>query len=415
MDKLFILLLVFTGCFSSPTYKNEKPLSIDPASENENVSATNPKKMVLSNEGQEIIHLKAGPQPGIDVSGKSNITYLADNGLVIFTSQIKLGNTLHIKFDGASGFKYTGSDYSVFNSGLGNNQGDTIRNFDFGNKASTVFDAMTKIFVAPNVWLTFDGRPETTVFWGLTVDHFTLSGKTSLFQGPFEANPTYHMVSAGITFTNGTIVNDGSGDNQKIRGNSVYGLRVNHLKITGQTLQGGGDYGIIYIFGSGVIENVFRDGGWGYLERIVLVQLDKIPFDQTCGMYHCTDINSTRYGTVDIRMEKSQLNSHAKVPLKGCDFYFLDNVSGDKKDDGYYVTNAIVLGSLQDELDKSWTVHVKGNIAFNAMVSQRSNSSSLLKNNSGGKAVLDSSGNIDVAPGKSLPQGLIDANYRLIK
>ena len=146
-----------------------------------------------------------------------------------------------------------------------------------------------------------------------------------------------------------------------------------------------------------------------------MVQLDNIPFDQTSGMYNCIDINSTRYGTVDIRMEKDQLNSRAKIPLKGCDFYYLNNVSGNKKDDGYYVTNAMILGSLKDENDKTWTVHVKSNIAFNAMVSSRSNSSSLLKNNSGGNAVLDSSGNVDVAPGKSLPDGLIDANYRRIK
>ena len=122
-------------------------------------------RMRLSTAGQKIIHLPAGPQPGVDASGKSNITYFADQGLVIFTSQIKLGKTLHIKFDGPSGFKFTGNDFSVFGTGNGNNVGDTIRNFDFGNTANTVFDAMTKIYVAKDRMLTYDGTPKTSVFW----------------------------------------------------------------------------------------------------------------------------------------------------------------------------------------------------------------------------------------------------------
>jgi hypothetical protein len=415
MDKLFVILFVFAGCYSSSTTNTNEPVKKNFAFQEDSTQAPEPVKLVLTQKGQKIIHLNAGAQPGVDANGKSNITYLADSGVVIFTSQIKLGNTRNIKFDGQSGFKYAGNDYSVFNSGMGNNCGDTIRNFDFGNTASTVFDAMTKIFVAPDKWLTFNGKPETTVFWGLTVDHFKLSGRTSLFQGPFEANPTYHMVSAGITFTNGEIINDGTGDNQKIRGYSFYGLKVDHLKITGPTISGNGDYGIVYIFGTGVVKNVFRNGGWGYLERIVLVKMDKIPFDQTCGMYNCTDINSTRYGTVDIRMEKDQMNTQASIPLKGCDFYYQNNVSGNKKDDGYYVTNAVVLGPLKDEQNKLWTVHIKDNVAFNAMVSAQSNASSLVKNNSSDNAIIDSSGNIDVAPGKSLPAGILDASYRPIK
>ncbi len=73
--------------------------------------------LTLSTLGQKIIHLRAGTQPGIDASGKSNITYLADQGLVIFTSQIKLGKTRNIKFDGPGGFKFTGKDFSVFGFG----------------------------------------------------------------------------------------------------------------------------------------------------------------------------------------------------------------------------------------------------------------------------------------------------------
>jgi hypothetical protein len=371
--------------------------------------------MRLSTAGQKIIHLPPGPQPGVDASGKSNITYFADHGLVIFTSQIKLGNTLNIKFDGPSGFKFTGKDYSVFGTGGGNNVGDTIRNFDFGNTANTVFDAITKIYEAKDRMLTYDGTPKTSVFWALTVDSFQVSGKTCLYQGPWEPNSTYHMVTVGPTFSHGKFLNDGSGDNLKIRGNSIYGLQVSDWMVTGPTTVRGGDYGIIFIVGSGSVRNIYRDGGWGYLERIVVVQLGGIPFDQTCSLSNCIDVNSTQYGTVDVRIEPGWLNSKAAITLGGADFYFSHNISGNKTDYGYYVTNAVVLGSMKDDLGKIWTLHLFNNFAFNAMPSAMSNASSLLKNNSNGLTSLDSANNLDLPPGVPIPAGFLDKNFMPVR
>lgn len=367
--------------------------------------------MKLATSGQKIIYLPAGPQPGVDASGKSNITYYADQGLVIFTSQIKLGNTLHIKFDGPSGFKFTGKDYSVFGTGNGNNIGDTIRNFDFGNSANTVFDAITKIYEEKDRMLTYDGTPKTAVFWGLTVDSFRVAGKTSLYQGPWEANNTYHMVTVGPTFSHGTFLNDGSGENQKIRGNSIYALKVSDWMVVGPTKAHGGDYGIIFIVGSGSVRNIYRDGGWGYLERIVVVQLGGIPFDQTCILSNCIDVNSTQYGTVDVRIEPDWLNGNAAITLDGADFYYSHNISGNKTDYGDYVTNAVVLGSMKDDNGKIWTVHLFNNFAFNAMPSAMSNASSLVKNNSNGLVKLDSANNMDLPPGVQIPAGLLDEHF----
>jgi hypothetical protein len=407
MKCIIIFLLFVFGCHQRSA-KNPNEVvdgSIKKSRENKSVS------MRLSTVGQKIIHLPAGPQPGVDASGKSNITYYADHGLVIFTSQIKLGNTLHIKFDGPSGFKFTGKDYSVFGTGIGNNVGDTIRNFDFGNTAKTVFDAITKIYEAKDRMLTYDGTPKTAVFWALTVDSFQVSGKTCLYQGPWEPNSTYHMVTIGSTFSHGKFLNDGSGDNLKIRGNSIYGLQVSDWKVTGPTTALGGDYGIIFIVGSGSVRNIYRDGGWGYLERIVVVQLGGIPFDQTSSLSNCIDVNSTQYGTVDVRIEPGWLNSKAAISLSGADFYFSHNISGNKRDYGDYVTNAVVLGSMKDDLGKIWTLHLFNNFAFNAMPSAMSNASSLLKNNSNGLTNLDSANNLDLPPGIPIPAGFLDKNF----
>ena len=407
MKFIIFLLLFVSGCHQLSTKRSvEVEDSVFKKSQQHNQAP-----LVLTTSGQKIIHLPPGPQPGVNASGKSNITYIADRGLVIFTSQVKLGNTLHIKFDGPSGFKYTGKDFSVFGSGNGNNIGDTIRNFDFGNTAETVFDAITKIYDKKGSMLTYDGTPGSAVFWGLTVDSFQVTGKTSLYQGPWEANNTYHMVTVGPRFSHGKFINDGSGDNQKLRGNSIYGLQVSDWVVKGPTLSGGGDYGIIFIVGSGTVRNIYRDGGWGYLERIVVMQLGGIPFDQTCSLSNCVDVNSTHYGTADVRIEPSWLNTKAAIGLSGADFSFTHNISGNKTDNGDYVTSAVVLGSMRDEEGKIWTMHLRQNIAFNAMPSAMSNASSLLKNNSYGLVILDSAGNLDLPPGIPIPAGLLDKKY----
>jgi hypothetical protein len=407
MKCIILLLLFIAGCHQQSAKRSNEVVDTPVNKPRENKSVG----MRLSTAGQKIVHLPAGPQPGVDASGKSNITYFADHGLVIFTSQIKLGNTFHIKFDGPSGFKFTGKDYSVFGTGSGNNVGDTIRNFDFGNTAITVFDAITKIYEAKDRMLTYDGTPKTSVFWALTVDSFQVSGKTCLYQGPWEPNSTYHMVTVGPTFSHGKFLNDGSGDNLKIRGNSIYGLQVSDWKVTGPTTVRGGDYGIIFIVGSGSVRNIYRDGGWGYLERIVVVQLGGIPFDQTCSLSNCIDVNSTQYGTVDVRIEPGWLNSKAAITLGGADFYFSHNISGNKTDYGDYVTNAVVMGSMKDDLGKIWTLHLFNNFAFNAMPSAMSNASSLLKNNANGLMNLDSANNLDLPPGVPIPAGFLDKNF----
>jgi hypothetical protein len=412
MKSTFFFLLFISGCHQQTAKKSNDDIKI---SVNHKRDSNWSKGMVLSIIGQKIIHLPAGLQPGIVATGKSNITYFADHGLVIFTSPIKLGNTLHIKFDGPSGFKFIGKDYSVFKTGDGNNVGDTIRNFDFGNTANTAFDAITKIYDSKGNMLTYDGTPKTSVFWGLTVDSFQISGKTCLYQGPWEANNTYHMVTIGPTFLHGKFLNDGTGDNQKIRGNSIYGLQVRDWKVIGPTTSNGGDYGIITIVGSGKVENIYRDGGWGYLERIVIVQLNGIPFDQTCSLSNCIDVNSTQYGTLDVRIEPEWLKMTGKIALNGADFYFSNNISGNKTDFGGYVTNAVVAGNMKDDHGKIWTLHLFNNLAFNAMPSAMSNASSLIKNNSNGLMILDSANNMDLPPGVPIPSGLLDKNFIPVK
>lgn len=359
------------------------------------------------------IKLKAGPQAAPDVTGLSDITYIPDGGVVTFTTPIKIGKSQRVTFDGRSTgsygtqyqFVYAGGGNSVFVSGDGGIVDFTVRGFDFGNSANTVFDGLTKCMPGGK-WLTYNGTPDSCLFSNLVVDTFKVSGKTDIYQGPWEANLTYHAIMAGCTLTNGVVVLDPTTTDSKFRGMSIYGLHVDGMTISGTTAMGNTDYGIFFINGTVSLKNIHRTGGYGYLLRLVVLKLAALTIDQTCEIRNCIDTNSTRYGTVDCRTDTAQMNSKAApYPIVGADFTFMNNDSGDKTDGGYYVTNAVVAGQMNDETGKVFKITIGNSIAWNAANNSGSNGSSLLKNNSNGVVTLDMSNNIDLPPGVPLPAG----------
>lgn len=347
-----------------------------------------------------IVKLNAGSYPGFQPV--SNTIYVPVGGQVTITSQMQMGNLANVTFDGSvvAGIKY-GFKFSttgtVFSPGNGNNQNITFKNCDFGTTATTIFDGN------PNPRLVYNGTPETMVYYNLKVDTFTFGGRSRFYQGTFDDVTTYHCVNVGMELNNAAVVNDSTGENIKVKGFSLYGLRINNWRITGPTINSN-DCGIFWIDGGNVqINNVYRNGGWGYLARIWMVQLGGLSIDQTSSIANCVDVNSTHYGTADVRLQPSYLDSTAKISRTGSDFYFLHNTCGDKRDDGSYVTDAIVAGDFKNEGGRIYTLHVKDNIAFNAMASGMANNSSLLKQN--GITMNDFSNNIDLPPGVPLPAG----------
>ncbi len=364
-----------------------------------------------------VIKLHPGPQTPPFITGTSNIKYVPDGGQVIFTSTLKFGNTSNIQFDGSGvpgvkyGFAYTGTGY-VVDPGQGNNQYDTFKNWDFGNTATAVFNG------DPNDWqlgrIVYDGTPAKTVFWGLMVDTFHVSGKTAFYSGTYPGTTTYTNLNVGFTANNGVIDNNTTGSILEVSGPSIYGFHFENWVISGIG-NDTKDVGILYVTGSGQVVNFYRAGGYGYVERIIIAQLDGIPFDQKTELRNTVDVNTVLYGTVDVRIQPDQLKSTGKYPIRGGDFYYSNNTSGNKTDrNNGYVTNAIVLGTMSDETGKKFKIHVDSSFAFNAYksASGSDNGSSLLKLNTGGVTpLIDSINNIDLPPGKPIPQGLLDPLY----
>jgi len=350
-----------------------------------------------------IVHVTGGTYSGINVSGKSNTTYIAD-GPVTYTSTIFFGNTINVKFDGTTnGFTYSGGATTAFDPGAGNNLYDTLLNWNFAAATTTMF------LGDPSPRLFYSGLPRSTVWWGLTLDGFH-SYATRIFSGTFQYCPSKLNVSAGLTFRNGDITNDPSHSATKINAHSVYGVKVNHLRVRGMSIAEG-DEGMLYISGNSWIEDVYRDSSRGYIERIIIAKLQGLPFDQTPGIRNVRDIASQKYGTVDVRLQNDQLADTGTYKITGGNFYFRRNTSGNKLDDNY-VSNAVVLGGMQELNAVKDTCFIDSSLAFNAYTgSGQAGGSSLIKNNSGGNAILITTNNSDRTPGVALPAGLLDANW----
>jgi hypothetical protein len=381
MKKILIFLLCLASC-SSPVPDRFQATVVNPIT---------------------VIHLK-GTMPGWNLTGKSGIDYVMDSG-VNLTSPIYFGNTSNITFEGPGWMKYSGTG-TMFNTNGGNNVNIRISNID-GGTASNIFD------VSGN-YITYTGTPQTCAYFNLSVDSFRLSPNTMLYSGTWEAPTTYHNVSIGIFFNHGVCLNNGTNSNVKIFGQSIYSLILQNTSITGGNTSNVHDEGIVFIQGNAKILNCYRNGGRLYVERIIQVEIGGDPFDQRSQIINTVDVNSTNYGTVDVRIDTSLLRSNAAIPLTAkLGFDFINNTSGNKKDlYGTYVTSAVVMGNMIDDLGKKDSVQIRKNLAYNANVTNGTNGSSLVKNNAQpGTYIMDSSNNIDILPGVACPVGWLDSNY----
>ncbi len=125
--------------------------------------------------------------------------------------------------------------------------------------------------------------------------------------------------------------------------------------------------------------------------------------------YNIVDVNSTHYGTFDLRIDASQLNLGGAIPLVGNDIHIYNVTSGNKKGDAY-LAPVLVLGSMSDGVD-AHHVELKNCLAFNNGTDFKNGSgSSLFKNNSQiinnkPSAIVDMSNNVDIVG--ALPDGYL--------
>jgi hypothetical protein len=173
-----------------------------------------------------------------------------------------------------------------------------------------------------------------------------------------------------------------------------------------------GDNGVVYINGNAQLDNIYRRGKqYGYIYRSVGAKLGSDP-DQDVKVTNCVDSETVCYGTLDHKIDPATLLSSGAIPITACDAYFINNTSANKIDiNNGYVTNAVVCGQTIDDLGKIFSVLITNSLAFGAWVSSMNNNSSLIKDNSSGKAKIVFTNNKDIPPGQPVPPGLVDADY----
>ena len=117
-----------------------------------------------------------------------------------------------------------------------------------------------------------------------------------------------------------------------------------------------GDVGIFYISGSGTFHHIYRNGGRGYIARLWNIFL-KSQGQGASYFYDNVDLNSTVYGTIDVRIEPQYFTQY----LTGGDMYVYNNTSGNKGDNINYWSSLAVVG----QYDPPYVIHVRNNIGFN--------------------------------------------------
>lgn len=355
-----------------------------------------------------------GTYSGGTFSNLHDITIVPEDKAVTFTGPIIIGHDNKVTFDGLSpdkpvnpnidpgseskslyGFTFSGFDGTAFVPS-GNNQNVTIQGALFSNIKCVIEGAAPTENGKP---LTYNGHPDTALFYKLTLDTIKITGKTALYNGTWDPPASYHNVNIGMTLRNGIYVNDGTQVNNKFFGNSIYKMLVENWRITGPTINKF-DCGIFVVYGNATLRNIYRNGGWGYLLRIWNVGLGE-PGESY--VYNCIDVNSTHYGTIDCRVDPANLAPHGSIPVLGGNMHIYNVTSGDKGDVTHdYITNLLVLGEMTDG-KKVFNVEIKNCIAFNAFPGK--NGSLIQYNCDQKKSTVDvtQSNNIDITG--PLPDG----------
>jgi len=213
--------------------------------------------------------------------------------------------------------------------------------------------------------ITYKGTPDTALFYNLTADTIKVTGGCGVYNGTWDATTTYHNVNIGMTLKNVVVLNDGTGSATKVLGCSLYKMVADNWRITGPTLVDIGDTGIFNIIGGNVtLKNIYRNGGWAYIMRLINVGLGEVGESY---MYNIIDVNSVNYGTVDNRVEAGLCKLEGEIPLLGGNLHVYNVTAGNKTTMTHYLTCMVVLGNTKDGKGTQYNTEIKNCFVFNTV------------------------------------------------
>jgi len=381
-----------------------------------------------SMEEGDMVIIKHGTYAGGSISNLTNVTIVPEAPGVTFNGPIHIGKNKKVTIDGTTlapatdgdtpatpedtpkdahsreivyGYTFTGFDGHSFLP-TWNNTDLTLKGMWFKNTSAV--DGSGEL-------MTYTGEPETTLYYNLTIDTAKFTGQATIYDGTWAPPKTYKNVNIGMVMKNIIFLNDGTQQNTKFFGQSVYKLVADHWIVIGPTINLH-DVGIIVFHGNGTIKNFYRNGGWGYVARVWNVSLGEIADSY---FYNVIDVNSTRYGTIDSRVDAGELAEKASMPVLGGNMHIFNVTSGNKYDvTNEYITPMLVLGTMSGNDGHQYTTEIKNCFGFHPIGGDQP--LCLYANFSQGppKAPIDQSNNMSIpgaAPATKYKGGALPSGY----
>lgn len=226
----------------------------------------------------------------------------------------------------------------------------------------------------------YTGDTSSLALWNATFDHCSLFKCGKLIQGAWGDASNKSLFMDSVICSNIT-VDSTLTSVEEVRGVifrlNAFGWRVTYTGVNKTS----GDAGVFYISGNSCIHDNIKIGGRGYWMRENHSSLGPAHNDY---FYNNVDLNTSIYGTIDIRSEKGQFNQYARP---GGQMYFYKNISGNKDEHANYAADMAMIG----ECDSGFDVHVNGNIGF--LINSNGHPSKIVIDQSNGTWKGDSTGN----------------------
>jgi len=308
----------------------------------------------------------------------NNITVIPATGGVTFTGSVNIGNDSSVSFDGTvlPGVTY-GYTFSTKNAGSGAfypystayntpSVGDTINCSIKGVQLLNTGGPVLNGVGTNNPYLYYTGTPATCLYYNMTLDTILETGASTVYNGVYMANTSFVAVNIGMTAKNVVCVNDGTGNCQKIQGNSLYNLVADNWTIVGPTLTNTGDDGDFYVDGNCILRNIYRNGGWGWFARIRNVSLGT---PSTSYVYNVVDVNNVAYGSIDtlVNYLGGDIYPNAPIPTVGNNIVIANFTSGNHQNETGYTTDLCIdYGNSDDQTPPTiYTTSLINCMAFN--------------------------------------------------
>ncbi|MDR3711586.1 MAG: PKD domain-containing protein [Puia sp.] len=302
----------------------------------------------------DVIAITPGTYSGANFSNLNGVSIINNGGLVNFTGGMAISNltSVTIAGNGAAGitygFYFQGSGTSI--TLQGKCTGLRLYNMD-NTSVGEFFDC------SANGLATYNGNPSTKLLVNTAIANIRLTSSGVLMQGSYGSTPDFKNVIDSIAVFN-VIISNSVSNGQELAGASIYHLDAHDWNVTGSVPNASGDVGIFQVYGNARVHNIYRNGGYGYIMRIVNVGLDGVADSY---LYNCIDLNSWQYGTIDTRVDPVSLTSGTTPPFcTGGNIHVLNNTSGNKTQADNYTTCMVIVGAFT-----GYKCEIRNNLSFN--------------------------------------------------